>query len=85
MDEYGSSERQVDPTKVVAKAVGPVIEAADKPLPAALMQEEDRETGSVSWNIYRKYLQAAGGSIWIFVLITLAALYESASGELTIL
>ena len=33
-----------------------------------LMQEEERNTGAVGWDIYKKYLKNAGGIIWAPVI-----------------
>lgn len=48
---------------------------------AALMQAEERNTGAVTWNIYKSYLNNAGGLYWgpwILLLLTLA---QAANGN----
>ena len=85
MEEHGSLEHQeaasddeaeekedIDESKVVAPA-------PEKAVPA-LMQEEERLTGAVSWSIYSKYFRFAGG-IYVFPMILLwIALSQGAQG-----
>ena len=45
-----------------------------------LMQQEERNTGAVTWDIYRKYLKASGGVFWgplIILIFTPAPLMRS--------
>ncbi|KAG5653199.1 hypothetical protein H0H81_001750 [Sphagnurus paluster] len=44
----------------------------------ALMQTEERNTGSVTWDVYGKYLRFAGGIIWAPIIITLLAVTQGA-------
>ncbi|KAJ7580556.1 multidrug resistance-associated ABC transporter [Mycena floridula] len=77
MDEYGSLEdhkgKQGQVGLIVAK------ESGDKPLSAALMQDEERNVGAVSWDIYRRYLRYAGSSfIWATILFFLTTVGQAA-------
>lgn len=45
-----------------------------------LMQEEERNIGSVDSAVYEKYLKAAGGVIWAPVIILLLVLSQAAQG-----
>lgn len=48
---------------------------------AALMEVEERNTGAVGWDVYKKYLRNAGGLFWVPVIGTLLALGEAGNGE----
>ncbi|KAF8235236.1 multidrug resistance-associated ABC transporter [Tricholoma matsutake] len=76
MDEYGSLDQEDEVEKKGNNKEGATARAPedmnDKKA-AALMQEEERNTGSVTWGVYTKYLHFAGGIIWapvIFLLLT---------------
>ena len=47
---------------------------------AALMQEEERYTGAVSWGTYVRYLRLAGGVAWAPGILGLLALTQLATG-----
>jgi hypothetical protein len=51
---------------------------ADVAISKPLMQEEDRNTGQIQWNVYSLYVDAAGGLFWCFLII-LALLAEQAA------
>jgi ATP-binding cassette subfamily C (CFTR/MRP) protein 1 len=54
----------------------------DKKKPAAtLMQAEERNTGSVSWDVYANYLRFAGGIIWAPIIIILLTITQGAQGK----
>lgn len=48
----------------------------------ALMQEEERETGAVSWKIYKAYMRYAGGLYWGPWILLLLVLTQGAAGAL---
>ncbi|KIK63265.1 hypothetical protein GYMLUDRAFT_40975 [Collybiopsis luxurians FD-317 M1] len=81
MDEYGSLEREEEEEgekkKDVEKeeAVDPL---SDKSADAALMQEEERNTGAVTWQTYAKYLKFAGGIWWAPFMLLLLTLAQAA-------
>ena len=47
---------------------------------AGLMQQEERELGSVNWSVYATYMKAAGGLYWGPFLLALLTLNQAASG-----
>lgn len=47
-----------------------------------LMQEEERNRGSVPFSIYAKYLKHAGGIFWAPVIVLLLTLMQGASGTI---
>ncbi|KAJ3514014.1 hypothetical protein NMY22_g14878 [Coprinellus aureogranulatus] len=49
----------------------------------ALMQEEERETGAVSWKIYKAYMRFAGGLYWGPWILLLLVLTQGAAGSFT--
>lgn len=86
MDEYGSLERQESPKSLKdealdTKPVDPLHDLVDKQAQAALMQAEERETGAVSSEIYRKYLRFAGGTVWAPIVLALVVLQEGSQGD----
>jgi ATP-binding cassette subfamily C (CFTR/MRP) protein 1 len=46
----------------------------------ALMQDEEREKGSVGWYVFASYLRAAGGLYWGVWLLTGLTLSQAANG-----
>ncbi|KAL0958936.1 hypothetical protein HGRIS_014252 [Hohenbuehelia grisea] len=81
MEDYGSRQKvEVDPTHadLPAKTVEKAEQGASKE-DAALMQAEERNTGSVAWNVYANYLRFGGSILWAPFLIGLLALNQGAS------
>ncbi|KAF9466008.1 multidrug resistance-associated ABC transporter [Collybia nuda] len=84
MDEYGSLENEKGRVRLGARsgkghaAASDTNEAEQKKIEAALMQAEERNTGAVTWDVYRKYLKFAGGVAWAPVILLLLALNEAA-------
>jgi len=56
--------------------------ATADPVQDVLMQEEERNTGAVGWDIYKKYLKSAGGIIWAPVIGALLLMVEGNNGRL---
>jgi ATP-binding cassette subfamily C (CFTR/MRP) protein 1 len=86
MDEFGNLEQEDGPEADGAKKAagadskGDTEQDGDKKANAALMQAEERNTGSVAWITYAKYLRFAGGVFWAPVIVTLLALAQGAAG-----
>ncbi|PPQ81812.1 hypothetical protein CVT25_013648 [Psilocybe cyanescens] len=87
MDEYGNLEvEEEDQEKSAAKrktkgdksANGGTEEAGVKKGNPALMQLEERNTGAVTWSVYKKYLGFAGGVIWAPFILGLLTLTQGA-------
>lgn len=85
MEEYGSPEQHGttnSDTDVTTKLNDDKDQSIDKDVAAALMQEEDRNTGSVAWSVYKRYLQYAGSSFgWFIIIVALLALTQGAEGS----
>jgi len=90
IDEYGSHEKVE--SKVTRKntrkntrkpTIHPnSIDYPDrKKLRSALIQSEERVTGSVPWVTYAKYFRFAGSILWVPAIIALALLSQAASSE----
>ena len=47
---------------------------------SALMTDEERERGAISWSIYRDYLKYAGGVYWAPIVLLLLTLSQAAQG-----
>ncbi|KAF8960708.1 ATP-dependent bile acid permease [Flammula alnicola] len=77
IEEYGSSESKMqnDATMGALTQRQAGMKVTD-PAEAALMQEEERNTGAVTWDIYKKYLDNAGGLIWAPIIGALLLIVE---------
>jgi len=89
MEEYGNLEAKTDTNSLSSKrAVKKFAEADDSMEESgpkqnsnmALMQTEERNTGAVTWTVYKKYLGFAGGMIWAPVIVLLLTLTQGAQG-----
>ena len=86
IDEYGSHEK-VESKVTRQNSRKPSIHpnSADHPdrkkLFSALIQSEERVTGSVPWVTYAKYFRFAGSILWVPAIITLVLLSQAASGK----
>jgi hypothetical protein len=82
IEEHGNphAENQCGPIKlqVTSPRRGKV---ATDPIEHALMQEEERNTGAVEWNVYKKYLRSAGGLIWAPVIGALLLITQGNNSE----
>ncbi|KAK1229440.1 hypothetical protein PQX77_007488 [Marasmius sp. AFHP31] len=77
MEEYGSlEEREV--TTNVEKQKEDVKTTFEQAPTKKLMQDEERNTGAVTWGTYRRYLQYAGGFIWAPVIFALLVVSQAA-------
>jgi hypothetical protein len=86
IDEYGSKE---EAKKFGAKEATHTSAAGDlttlqvaneKQLVAVLMQVEERNTGAVTWTVYRRYLVYAGSAMWAFIVAALLISDQGSSG-----
>ncbi|KAF9562072.1 multidrug resistance-associated ABC transporter [Agrocybe pediades] len=79
IEEYGNTEGQQGSTRTKGRSSQEAKEGnSDKQeLDAALMQAEERMTGAVSWRVYSKYLENAGGIIWAPVILLLLLLTQA--------
>ena len=85
MEEYGSLDQDDEAEKKASKKEGAADaseEINDKRADATLMQEEERNTGSVTWAVYAKYLHFAGGIIWAPIIVLLLTLSQGAQGKI---
>lgn len=86
MDEYGNLETEKSRGATGGQqnkghtANDDPDEVERKKVEAALMQAEERNTGAVTWDVYKKYLRFAGGVIWAPIILLLLALNEAATG-----
>lgn len=88
IEEYGSQEKAkgeegTQPEVDVAKAKTPsgVPGASEaKKAQAALMQTEERLTGSVASGVYLKYFKFAGGLVLLPAIIALVTAYQGSTG-----
>ncbi|OBZ78499.1 Canalicular multispecific organic anion transporter 1 [Grifola frondosa] len=81
MEEYGNLEQQdteIKDSEDTEKFAEPLERDEAKSQEGALMQAEERLTGSVSYSVYAKYLRFAGGLAWAPTIILLLVLYQGA-------
>lgn len=86
MEEYGSLDSEKKGTGMGAqeRKARPTGDAEDeerKKVEAALMQSEERNTGAVTWDVYKRYLRFAGGLTWAPVILVLLILNEATNGN----
>lgn len=82
MDDYGSLEEAEKGSKKEGAVANSPEELGNKKVDATLMQAEERNTGSVTWQVYAKYLHFAGGIIWAPVILLLLTLTQGAQGKI---
>jgi len=90
IEEYGSQEEEEEGEVIderrkrqKAKAAGSdesTEEAGPKRASDPLMQLEERNTGAVTWSIYKDYLRFAGGVSWAPFIILFLTLTQAAQG-----
>ena len=83
MDEYGNESRK----KKQKERIAGITKNGNEPLQYkpnsaedVLMQLEERNVGAVSWRMYRKYLDSAGGLAWVPVILVLLTLSQASQG-----
>ncbi|KDR79232.1 hypothetical protein GALMADRAFT_243140 [Galerina marginata CBS 339.88] len=85
IEEYGNPETRKNPkvvTDLSLRTGG--ANTSDKDVDAALMEAEERNTGAVSWIVYKKYLLSAGGLFWAPVILLLLLLGQANSVAATL-
>ncbi|KAG6813846.1 hypothetical protein H0H92_006790 [Tricholoma furcatifolium] len=84
MEEYGSLQSHGGKLGQVKlpPTIADLDQTAKKEVEAALMQEEERNTGAVKWEIYKKYLEYAGGLFWFPVVLALLVINEASQGKI---
>ncbi|KAG6830985.1 hypothetical protein H0H92_013457 [Tricholoma furcatifolium] len=87
MEEYGSLS--CDSKEAAAEKPGRTDTAefdnggqGGKKSDGALMQAEERNTGSVAWKVYGGYLHFAGGVIWAPIIVFLLVLSQGSQGTI---
>ena len=85
IEEYGSQheEQKIEGSKR-AVVKHEVDGEAKKKGGDALMQEEERNTGAVTWEVYVRYLRFAGGVVWGPIIIILLIAVQGAAGAFLI-
>ncbi|KAF8880183.1 multidrug resistance-associated ABC transporter [Infundibulicybe gibba] len=76
-DETAEGEGVKSQVKGNTSDIGGTSDAAQANAP--LMQAEERNVGSVTWDTYKRYLQFAGGVFWAFIILILLAASEASS------
>jgi ATP-binding cassette, subfamily C (CFTR/MRP), member 1 len=85
IEEYGNKERESsEDSKKLSSSSSDQDDSRRKhqdteeqaKVAAALMQAEERNTGAVAWEIYRRYLGYAGSPLWALVIAGLLVLNQ---------
>ena len=86
MEEYGSKEKQqtgsgaqAEKTDETESSAADAAAGGDK-TPQALMQDEERAVGAVSWSVYSRYFKFAGGVVVFPIIVFFLALAEGTQG-----
>ena len=89
MEEYGSLEKQdeanaaIDATEQKVEDANAESASPGRPIKQetqALMQEEERYTGAVSWSVYTRYFNYAGGFLVFPLILLWITLVQGAQG-----
>lgn len=83
IEEYGNPDSRKQGAGATTTANGNQKEAqkgGDSPVSDALMQAEERNTGAVTWDVWKKYLQSAGGYFWVPIILGLLLLSQANNG-----
>lgn len=81
MAEYGRSEDEDEAVAHKETQEDAPEAAASEEKAVALMQEEERNTGAVSWATYREFLRYGGGMWWLPVVLLPLVLSQVAQGN----
>jgi len=82
VDEYGSLEANQGSSRgqpAAKQHAGPA--STSNKADDVLMQLEERQTGAVTWGVYKNYLRNAGGLFWAPIIVALLLLQEAGNGE----
>jgi hypothetical protein len=92
MEEYGSLEKEEEEVAEADAAVAEKVDATPddahkgqddkKAAKTHLMQEEERETGAVTFKVYSRYFRFAGSILWAPAILTLLMMSQGAQGKL---
>lgn len=83
IEEYGnpdSRKQATDATNLPNRGQNEGQKARNTAIEDALMQAEERNTGAVSWDVWRKYLKSAGGFFWVPIILGLLLLSQANNG-----
>jgi len=84
IEEYGSLDQEEDDKTKSEKEAGVASNVDDistRKVDGPLMQAEERNVGSVTWQVYGKYLRFAGGVAWAPVILILLTISQVAQGK----
>ncbi|KAF8192931.1 multidrug resistance-associated ABC transporter [Pholiota molesta] len=81
IEEHGHGESGKQTNTRNGPLHGPITKKGSDATEAALMQEEERNVGAVTWSVYKKYLENAGGLIWAPVIAALLITVEGNNGS----
>ncbi|KAF9473172.1 P-loop containing nucleoside triphosphate hydrolase protein [Pholiota conissans] len=76
IEEHGHVESGTQSSSAKVSKNLQVIKKNDSTTATALMEDEERNVGAVTWDVYKKYLRNAGGLIWAPILLVLLVLVE---------
>jgi ATP-binding cassette, subfamily C (CFTR/MRP), member 1 len=79
MADYGGTDDQKKGEEEAAGAKDEK-EAGDVAISKPLMQEEDRNTGQIQWNLYGLYMSAGGGIFWCLMILLALLAEQGAQG-----
>jgi hypothetical protein len=84
MDEYGNldQEKHAEKSGEFEESAMKESNGRNAKAGAHLMQDEERNTGAVSWTIYFKYLRFAGGLFWAPAILFLLTASQGAQGDI---
>ncbi len=79
LDEYGNEEEEAeDAEKPKDKEINKIADKKDGPA-FKLMMDEERNTGSVEWSVYKGFLKAMGSIFWPLSALVFLCLAQAAN------
>lgn len=86
VEEYGNQEsgrstpERIESKSTTALVLSDAISSTVLPEIPTLMETEERNTGAVSGDVYKGYLQNGGGLFWVPLIFSLFLLSQAGSG-----
>jgi len=79
VEEFGSKDDSMKKEENAVESVDTETKPKKSTAGKAMMQEEERNTGAIKWQVYREYLTAAHGSVLLPLFLLSVVLMQGSS------